>query len=66
MADEILQTEIVVTEAADFIGVHEAKRILEAGHEMRKLDSLNAHYDMRLKHSRLAVLGEKIRFISSG
>ena len=47
---------VLVTGAAGFIGMHVARRLLEDGHDVVGLDNLNAYYDPRLKHARLAEL----------
>jgi UDP-glucuronate 4-epimerase len=47
---------ILVTGSAGFIGFHLSRRLLEGGHEVVGLDSLNAYYDPALKASRLAIL----------
>lgn len=45
-----------VTGVAGFIGFHVAKRLLNAGHEVRGFDGLTPYYDPALKHARLADL----------
>lgn len=47
---------ILVTGAAGFIGMHQALRLLQAGHRVLGLDNLNAYYDPALKEARLNVL----------
>ena len=47
---------ILITGAAGFIGFHLSKRLLEAGHKVVGLDSLNDYYDVSLKHARLNIL----------
>lgn len=54
--------KILVTGAAGFIGFHVAQRLLQNGHDVVGLDSLNAYYDPRLKEARLALLGNDPRF----
>lgn len=48
--------KVLVTGAAGFIGFHLASRLLESGHEVSGLDSLNDYYDVGLKHARLEKL----------
>jgi len=48
--------KLVLTGVAGFIGMHTAKRLLHAGHEVVGLDNLNAYYDPQLKRDRLAQL----------
>ena len=47
---------ILVTGAAGFIGFHVAQRLLQGGHQVVGLDSINDYYDPRLKEARLAIL----------
>jgi len=53
---------ILVTGAAGFIGFHVAKRLLDDGHEVVGLDSVNHYYDVRLKEARLALLQRQGNF----
>jgi UDP-glucuronate 4-epimerase len=46
----------LVTGAAGFIGMHASLRLLERGHEVLGIDSLNAYYDPALKRARLEEL----------
>lgn len=49
---------VLVTGHAGFIGFHTAKALLERGDKVIGLDSMNSHYDTRLKRERLAMLDE--------
>lgn len=49
---------ILVTGAAGFIGAALSQRLLARGDEVLGYDNLNAYYDVRLKHARLARLRE--------
>ena len=48
--------KILVTGAAGFIGFHLSCKLLELGHDVVGLDSLNDYYDVALKESRLKLL----------
>ena len=48
--------KIFLTGVAGFIGASVAQRLLEKGHSVRGVDSLNAYYDPALKQARLARL----------
>ena len=54
---------VLVTGVAGFIGTHLARRLAERGDEVIGVDNLNAYYDVRLKAARLALLGDRIRFV---
>ncbi|UNY98388.1 NAD-dependent epimerase [Zhouia spongiae] len=49
--------KILVTGAAGFIGFHVSRSLLEKGHEVIGLDSINDYYDINLKFNRLRELG---------
>jgi UDP-glucuronate 4-epimerase len=49
--------KILVTGSAGFIGYHTVLRLLEAGHHVLGIDSLNSYYDPELKISRLVSSG---------
>lgn len=51
-----MKHKYLVTGAAGFIGMHTAKRLLEAGHKVIGLDNLNDYYDPELKSYRLSQL----------
>src|SRR5438552_13836724 len=53
---------ILLTGAAGFIGFHTTAALLQNGHEVRGIDSLNSYYDPRLKCSRLEQLSSQTRF----
>jgi UDP-glucuronate 4-epimerase len=52
----------LVTGAAGFIGFHAARRLLNQGHRVLGVDSLNAYYDVGLKQSRLECLQNSPNF----
>ncbi len=58
-----LETMILVTGAAGFIGFHVAKRLLERGERVLGLDNLNPYYDPKLKEARLAQLQKSRGFM---
>ncbi|MEW6206174.1 MAG: NAD-dependent epimerase/dehydratase family protein [Pseudomonadota bacterium] len=49
---------VLVTGHAGFIGFHTAKVLLERGDKVIGIDSVNTHYDTRLKRERLGMLDE--------
>lgn len=51
--------KILVTGAAGFIGFHTAKKLLELGHTVVGLDTINSYYDPSLKYDRLEEIGIK-------
>ena len=53
---------VLVTGAAGFIGFHVTQRLLARGDTVVGIDNLNAYYDVRLKHDRLARLQEHPSF----
>lgn len=55
----------LITGAAGFIGMHTAKRLLEAGEQVVGIDNLNDYYDPALKNYRLSQLTpyQNFRFI---
>lgn len=50
------RSDILVTGAAGFIGFHVAQRLLQMGHRVTGLDSVNDYYDPALKEARLQLL----------
>lgn len=60
-----MESSVLVTGAAGFIGYHVARRLLERGDTVLGLDNLNPYYDVRLKEARLAQLTpfERFRFL---
>jgi UDP-glucuronate 4-epimerase len=53
---------ILVTGAAGFIGFHVSQRLLQGGHRVVGLDSVNDYYDPSLKEARLAILRNDSNF----
>lgn len=51
--------KILVTGSAGFIGMHLSLKLLEIGHEVVNLDSVNDYYDVNLKLARLEILDRK-------
>lgn len=49
--------KILVTGTAGFVGFHLANRLLNDGHVVIGIDSINDYYDVLLKHGRLEVAG---------
>jgi UDP-glucuronate 4-epimerase len=58
---------VFLTGVAGFIGSHVAASLLERGHAVTGVDSLNAYYDPALKQARLARLAgrESFRFVQA-
>lgn len=57
--------KILVTGTAGFIGFYTALKLLELGHDVVGLDSINDYYDVNLKYGRLAESGiarEAVRY----
>jgi len=50
-------SKILITGTAGFIGFHLAKKLVDEGHEVTGLDSINDYYDVRLKYARLSETG---------
>ncbi len=51
-----MQSKILITGAAGFIGFHLAKFMLERRYFVVGLDNLNSYYDPKLKEDRLDIL----------
>ena len=58
-----MQSKILITGAAGFIGFHLAKFMLERGHFIVGLDNLNSYYDPKLKEDRLDILRTYSNFV---
>jgi UDP-glucuronate 4-epimerase len=57
-----LLSRVLVTGAAGFIGMHVARRLLDAGAGVTGVDNLDPYYDVALKSARLAQLAGRDRF----
>ncbi len=53
---------ILITGTAGFIGYHAAAALLQSGHTIKGIDSLNSYYDPRLKQARLEQLSRYENF----
>ncbi|GHV75442.1 NAD-dependent epimerase [Spirochaetia bacterium] len=53
----------IVTGAAGFIGFHVTKKLLEQGHRVLGIDSMNDYYAVSLKQDRLKELGPQFQFV---
>ena len=49
--------KILLTGAAGFIGFHLTKKLIESGHKIWGVDSINEYYDVNLKYGRLQNCG---------
>ena len=56
---------VLVTGVAGFIGHHVAAALAARGEEVVGIDNLDPYYSVQLKRDRLAVLGDRIRFIET-
>lgn len=57
-----MDSPVLVTGAAGFIGLHVCRRLLRDGHRVVGLDNLNDYYDPALKQARLAALQQDPAF----
>lgn len=57
-----MDSRILVTGAAGFIGFHLSKSLLEDGFDVFGIDNLNNYYDSKLKQDRLDILGNYSNF----
>ncbi|MGI8952525.1 MAG: NAD-dependent epimerase [Chitinophagaceae bacterium] len=64
LPQRINSMKILVTGTAGFIGFHLANRLINAGHIVTGLDSINDYYDINLKYNRLSFAGISTQFIS--
>ena len=53
---------VLVTGTAGFIGFYLVQKLLNAGHTVYGIDSINHYYDVTLKHDRLHACGKTIPF----
>lgn len=58
-----MNTKILITGTAGFIGFHTTKKLLEKGYSVIGIDNLNDYYDVRLKKARLNLLKKRKNFI---
>lgn len=61
-----MNSEILVTGAAGFIGFHLTQKLLEAGQHVIGFDNINDYYDPELKYNRLVQTGIKKNDILEG
>ena len=54
---------VLVTGCAGFIGMHLARRLLDAGYEVVGIDNINDYYDPALKRARLGLLSSSAAFV---
>lgn len=57
-------TRFLITGHAGFIGFHTARRLLDDGHDVVGIDSVNAYYDPQLKRDRLNELSDRPKLVS--
>jgi UDP-glucuronate 4-epimerase len=58
-----MNSKILITGAAGFIGYHLSQNLLNQGYSVIGIDNLNNYYDPELKQSRLNILGQYNNFI---
>ena len=54
--------KIFITGSAGFIGFHLSKKLLDTGHSIHGLDSMNNYYDIKLKKARHQILKKYKKF----
>lgn len=57
-----MNSTVLVTGAAGFIGFHLSKKLCDLGYQVVGIDNLNKYYEVDLKHSRLELLRRSSRF----
>jgi UDP-glucuronate 4-epimerase len=57
-----LDSLVLVTGAAGFIGFHLAKKLCDLGYRVLGIDNLNHYYDVKIKESRLEILTKLPQF----
>jgi len=57
-----LNSPILVTGAAGFIGFHLSKKLCDLGYEVFGIDNLNHYYDVKIKEARLNILNTQQGF----
>jgi UDP-glucuronate 4-epimerase len=63
MTEHVAKRSFLVTGAAGFIGSNVSHALLDLGHKVIGVDSLNSYYDPRLKDARLARLTDRDGFV---
>jgi UDP-glucuronate 4-epimerase len=58
----VVQTKILITGAAGFIGFFLSKRLVKEGYHVTGIDNLNEYYDINLKKDRLKILEKDPQF----
>lgn len=57
LENKMINSTILVTGAAGFIGFHLCVKLIENGHNVVGVDNINDYYDINLKYARLKELG---------